>query len=227
LPEDWEVRPTYPRHTVPYFLAPLWDAEYARLNAQRSAKKAKANAPANKEEEAAAQVKRELRAKLKRSRGAKALLQDLEVEVRGFVEQWEGKQRQLEAEGVIEADSEDEEIVFVGRNGAMSDERRMEREHEGLERDKVVFESLVHDHGASFGYGEPGSCYGVDVSLTLWLSRFLVHAIAQYYDLATWSVTTRDAPPRRQAYVGVKTDPVTRRPSFPRSEMPRPLWTVV
>lgn len=208
LPEDWEVRPQHPRQTVPYFLAPLWDAEYARLHQQREARKAKANAPGSKEEEAAAQVKRELRAKLKRSRGAKALLQVLEEEVRGFVGQWEGKRRELEEEGVIEADSEDEEIVFVGRNGAMSDERRRERESEGLERDKVVFESLVHDHGASFG-------------------RFLVHAIAQYYDLATWSVTTRDAPPKRQAYVGVKTDPVTRRPSFTRQEMPRPLWTVV
>ncbi|KAK5163280.1 uncharacterized protein LTR77_010866 [Saxophila tyrrhenica] len=180
LPEDWEVRPMNQRQSVPYFLAPLWDAEYARLNQQRELRKAKVNAPTNKEEEAAAQVKRELRAKLKRSRGAKALLQDLEQEVRGFVEQWEEKQRQLEAEGVIEPDSEDEEIVFVGRNGAMSDEMRAKRESEGLERDKVVFESLVHDHGASFG-------------------RFLVHAIAQYYDLATWSVTTRDAPPKRQA----------------------------
>ncbi len=26
LPSDWEVRPTYPVHAVPYYLAPLWDA---------------------------------------------------------------------------------------------------------------------------------------------------------------------------------------------------------
>lgn len=228
LPEDWEVRPaTYPRQSVPYFLAPLWDAEYARVNQQREQRKAAAKSPATKEDAAAAKVKRELKEKLKRSRGARGLLQDLEEEVRTFVEQWEEKRRQLEQEGLVEPDSsEDEEIVFVGRNGAMSDDARRNRQLETLEKDKIVFESLLHDHGASFGYAFLLR-WAFDVSLTNFFSRFLVHAIAQYYDLATWSVTTRDAPPKRQAYVGVKTDPVTRRPSVTRLEMPRPLWTVV
>ena len=102
----------------------------------------------------------ELKQKLKRSKGAKCLLQDLEEEIRKFVVDWERKQRVLnggkggsnvegEIEG-LEMDSEDEEIVFVGRNGMMSDEQRKTVEEE-LEREKLVFDSLLDDHGASFG----------------------------------------------------------------------------
>ncbi|KAK4544092.1 hypothetical protein LTR36_004590 [Oleoguttula mirabilis] len=208
LPSDWEVHPTYPRHTVPYFLAPLWDAEYARSTQERKKRAEAAKAPATKEEAAVRKVTQELKAKLKKSRGAKGLLQDLEQEVRGFVAQWEEKQRQLESEGLIDASSdEDEEIVFVGRNGAMSDERRKERQEETLQKDKLIFQGLVDDHGAAFG-------------------RYLVHSIASYYGLQTWSVTT-GTPARREAYVGLPLDPKTRRPSLTRSEMPRPLWLVV
>ena len=151
LPEDWKVQPTYPRQAVPYFLAPLWDAEYARTSAERQKRQEKAKKPASKEEEAAQKVRQELRAKLKKSRGAKGLLQDLEQEVRMFVEKWEEKERQLEKDGVIEPDSEDEEIVFVGRNGIMSDEQRKNKDEEALKKDKLIFESLLDDHGASFG----------------------------------------------------------------------------
>lgn len=152
LPEDWKVQPTYPRQAVPYFLAPLWDAEYARTSAERRKREERSKKPLNKEEAAAEKVCQELRAKLKKSRGAKGLLQDLEQEVRSFVEMWEEKERQLEKDGVIEPDSEDEEIVFVGRNGAMSDERKQIKDEQALEKDKLVFESLLDDHGASFGY---------------------------------------------------------------------------
>ncbi|KAK0365097.1 hypothetical protein LTR91_004146 [Friedmanniomyces endolithicus] len=200
LPSDWEVQPTYTRRTVPYFLAPLWDTEFA---ARAAGERGRERGEVGRE---AAEV-RELRARLKKARGAKGLLQDLEEGVRGFIEQWEDKERELESEGVIEADSEDEEIVFVGRNGVMSDERRREREMETVEKDKLIFQSLVDDHGAAFG-------------------RYLVHSIAAYYGLQTWSVTKGD-PARREAYVGLKVDPKTRRPSWSRSEMPRPLWAVV
>lgn len=155
LPSDWQVAPTYPVQSVPYFLAPLWDAEYVRISQERRKRAAEAKKPAlNKEDAAAAKVAQELRAKMKRARGAKGLLQDLEEEVRGFVEKWEAKQKQLEHEGLIEPDSEDEEIVFIGRNGLMSDERRKGKDVESLKKDKLIFESLQDDHGASFGYGE-------------------------------------------------------------------------
>ncbi|KAK0260308.1 hypothetical protein B0A54_01947 [Friedmanniomyces endolithicus] len=206
LPSDWEVQPTYPRRKVPYFLAPLWDAEFAaRAAGERGRERGEVGV--SKGEAEVRQVTRELKARLKKSRGAKGLLQDLENEVRGFIEQWEAKEQELENEGVIEADSEDEEIVFVGRNGVTSDERRREREMETVEKDKLIFQSLVDDHGAAFG-------------------RYLVHSIAAYYGLQTWSVTKGD-PARREAYVGLKVDPKTRRPSWSRSEMPRPLWAVV
>jgi hypothetical protein len=152
LPSDWEVHPTHPVQSVPYFLAPLWDAEYARINESRKKRAEATKAPKTSDEAVAAKVTQDLRSKLKRSRGAKGLLQDLEEEVRGFVEQWEAKQRQLEKEGLIEPDSEDEEIVFVGRNGMMSDEQRRSKQDEVLEKDKLIFQSLVDDHGASFGY---------------------------------------------------------------------------
>ncbi|KAF2485201.1 R3H-associated N-terminal domain-containing protein [Neohortaea acidophila] len=207
-PEDWLVKPTYPVNHVPYCLAPLWDAQYARLSEKRKSKVEEAKKPGDEEVARAAKVEQELRATLKRARGAKGLLQDLEREVRGFVAQWDAKQRELEQEGLIDADSEDEEIVFVGRNGAMSDETRKNKQDEMLVKDKLIFQSLVDDHGAAFG-------------------RYLVHSIAQYYGLKTWSVTVPGDPARREAYVGLKTDPITRRPSLPMVQMPRPLWTVV
>jgi hypothetical protein len=225
LPSDWEVHPTYPRQSVPYFLAPLWDAEYARATQERKRKSDEAKAPASKEAAEVRKVTQELKAKLKKSRGAKGLLQDLEKEVRGFVEEWDQKQKQLEQEGLIDPDSsEDDEIVFVGRQGAMNDERRQEREEKTLRKDKLIFQSLVDDHGASFGY--------VNVNLTgnglsnLMNRRYLVHSIAAYYGLQTWSITTGN-PARREAYVGLPLDPKTRRPSLTRSELPRPLWAVV
>lgn len=161
LPSDWQPTPTHTVQKVPYFLAPLWDAEYSRKTQERQQRAAAAKAPASREEAVAAQVTSELRAKLKKSRGAKNLLQGLEEEVRMFVCQWEQKQRELESEGLIEPDSSDDEIVFVGRNGAMSDDQRKEKEARHLRKDKLVFQSLVDENGAAFG-------------------RYLVHSIAQY-----------------------------------------------
>lgn len=97
-------------------------------------------------------VPKELKQRLKRSRAAKGLLQDLEEQVRHFIQQWEEKRRSLEDEAVIEPDSEDEEIIFVGRTGQMHD-MRAARYSEDLQREKLVFDSLENDHGASFGYG--------------------------------------------------------------------------
>lgn len=60
-----------------------------------------------------------------------------------------------------------------------------------------------------------------------WSRRWLVHSIAGYYGLRTWSVTVGD-PARREAYVGihpVKTGLGSKRPV--RAELPRPLWALV
>lgn len=156
LPSDWEVRPTYPVQSVPYFLAPLWDAEYKARAQRKSAPQKKPvdrRAHGTKEDQAASRVPAVLREKLKRSsRNARFLLQDLESEVRAFMEQWEAREKEMQRDGLIlEPDSEDEEIVFVGLNGEMSDERRKQRDEKQLRRDKMVFESFADDRSAAFG----------------------------------------------------------------------------
>ena len=154
LPSDWAPSPTYPKHTVPYYLAPLWDADTA---ARSAAQKKRAGAGAGaRAEKGPGSVPKELREKLKRAKAAKGLLQDLEEEVRKFVRKWEERGRKLERDGLEDADSGEEEIVFVGRNGQMHDMPESPRsrrggEEEEVERDKLVFHSLEDDHGASFG----------------------------------------------------------------------------
>ena len=104
----------------------------------------------------------------------------------------------------IEADSEDEELVFVGRDGGMSDEQREQVERQ-LEREKKVFDSLVGEKGGSFG-------------------RWLVHELAQYYGLSSRSVTVGN-PERREAWVGMKMR--AGRDDVEEWELPRPLWGLV
>lgn len=158
-PSDWQIRPTHPVHNVPYYLAPLWDAGYAKQNAAR--KEREQRAKKNETDVAAAtqtagKVPKELRKKLKRSKAAKGMLQDLEKEVRSFVEKWEIKCKRMEEDGIIEPDSEEEdEIVFIGRNGEMHDMPSSPGSSDEileLEREKLVFDSLEGDLGAGFGY---------------------------------------------------------------------------
>lgn len=186
LPRDWEVHPTHRVKNVPYYLAPLWDAGLKRQSAERKtaaiAEKAATRTVAKKPTSPGV-VPKELREKLKRSRGAKGLLMDLESEVRKFVTEWEEKERKAEAEGIpADADSEDDEIVFVGRNGRMNDD--LAKDAEQRKRELKLFETPEGDVGGSFG-------------------RWLVHHIGVYYGLNTWSVTVGN-PARREAYIGVK-----------------------
>lgn len=134
----------------------------------------------------------------------------------------------------IESDTEEEaedeeEIVFVGRGGAVTSDspgRKKKEEEENLLSEKLVFEGLEEDKGASFG-------------------RWLTHCIGSYYGLRTWSVTTtgtvndpfmdgtaaEGTPKMRQAYVGV--DARVRGwmgqgwESGREFELPRPLWAMV
>jgi hypothetical protein len=224
LPVDWEVRPTYPVQTVPYYLAPLWDSGYAKQSAARKERAQQAKQSMAEGNGSIGKVPKELREKLKRSKAAKGLLQDMETEVRKFVESWDNMHKNLEADGVILPDSDDdEEVVFVGRNGQMHD-MPSPRGSEELEREKLVFDSYEEDQGASFGYvlllGDTE-----DYLLTCY-SRWLVHSIGQYYGLRTWSVS-RGNPVRREAYVGIEEFKTSRRREPARSSLPRPLWTMV
>ncbi|KAL8940564.1 MAG: hypothetical protein Q9216_002752 [Gyalolechia sp. 2 TL-2023] len=208
LPSDWEVHPTYPKRAVPYYLAPLWDAT-ATARSVAEANKRENQKNRSQTAEGTGKVPKELREKLKKTKAAKGLLQDLEEQVRSFVKQWEEKNPKPVPTPKADLDSEDEEIVFIGRNGQMHDvpqsphAARDDFDEDDIQRDKLVFDSLADDHGAGFG-------------------RWLVHSIATYYDLNTWSVT-KGHPARREAYVGLKTG----RPATPTGGLPHPLWGMV
>ncbi|KAE8308517.1 R3H-associated N-terminal domain-containing protein [Aspergillus transmontanensis] len=227
---DWAVEPTYTRHDpMPYYLAPLWDVHYKHIDHTSS----KQTAKGTKGEKH--RVPKDLRLKLKHARAARGMLQDIEEDIRRFIQRWGEKQLLLERDGLADApassdeDSEDE-VVFVGRNGQMHDsperkkklQQMREAMHANRERDgeKLVFESLVDDRSSGFG-------------------RWLVHSIASYYGLHTWSVTVGE-PARREAYVGfyppapgsragLITQPTCRQEAMiqPGDALPQPLWTQV
>ena len=209
--KDWEIRPTHPVHHVPYYLAPLWDAGLSRQNIERKAANTKAKSSTRtvaRKPTAAGIVPKELREKLKKARGAKGLLMDLESEVRRFVELWEDKERRAAAAGFpADPDSSDDEVVFVGRNGQMSDELPSPGGIDDVQRELMVFETLASDQSGAFG-------------------RWLVHHIGTYYGLRTWSVTRGEV---REAYIGLR-EPVLRtgrRTAGVCAPMPRPLWGIV
>jgi len=194
LPRDWEVHPTHPSKPVPYALAPLWDAGLARQSAARKTTALAPNASSKKtasHHTAQGVVPKELRDKLKHSRSAKGLLMDLEGQVRSFIAEWGDREQRAAVRGLpADPDSEDDEIVFVGRNGVMND-RISDDEDGGVDtasrtgkRELMLFETPEGDVGGAFG-------------------RWLVHQIGVYYGLRTWSVTV-GSPARRQAYIGVK-----------------------
>ncbi|KAJ5273559.1 Single-stranded nucleic acid binding R3H [Penicillium angulare] len=229
--KDWDIEPTYTRHNpMPYYLAPLWDVHYSRVADHDAARKNAAKAANTKY-----RVPKELRSRLKHTRAARGMLQDLEDDVRLFIRKWNEKRQYLASEGLQDApdfsasDDSEDEIVFVGRNGQMHDspERRRTLEklrqelsmHDERDGEKMVFESLVDDRAAAFG-------------------RWLVHSIASYYGLHTWSVTVGE-PARREAYVGfhppmpgsrvgLVTQPACHTELLnPGEELPRPLYAQV
>ncbi|PYH47232.1 uncharacterized protein BP01DRAFT_336818 [Aspergillus saccharolyticus JOP 1030-1] len=227
--KDWTIQPTYTRHNpLPYYLAPLWDSHFSQLD--HNSKRSGAGAVNEKH-----RVPKELRTKLKHARGARGMLQDLEEDIRQFIQRWSEKQLLLQREGLADApqssdeDDSEDEVVFVGRNGLMHDspqrKAKLQQMREAMsahnERDgeKMVFESSLDDRGAGFG-------------------RWLVHSIATYYGLHTWSVTVGE-PARREAYVGFRPPVSSSRPESnfgschrevmiqPGDELPQPLWAQV
>lgn len=136
---------------MPYYLAPLWDASVTARALDDKQKQKNAHKSTSVEEQSAKRVPKELRGKLKKARAAKGLLQDLEEQVRAFVKSWEEKMKNTEKD----YDSEDEEIVFVGRNGQMHDIPPSPTFQKGKgdepPKDQLLFQSLASDQGASFG----------------------------------------------------------------------------
>jgi hypothetical protein len=214
---------------VPYYLAPLWDAGIKARQAERKAKvRVSAASAANGQNGNGAKVPKELREKLKRARGAKALLVDLEQQVRHFVETWNegGEKKPEQQQPLSEPDTSDDEVVFVGRNGEMRDVEPSPRvSFDEVEAEKLVFDSLEDDHGASFGY-QFSACKLWEHLTDCITRRWLVHSIGQYYGLNTWSITVGD-PARREAYVGIKDSRLKSRRHRIAPSLPRPLYGLV
>ena len=138
---------------MPYYLAPLWDVEALERSIERKmrGKKQGGRARISPVEEAASNVPKEIRSRLKHARAAKGLLHDLEEDVRVFLHNWNKKDAKSREHPLHDVDSEEEEIVFIGRNGQMHDSLTRDKSFEGLQRDKLVFGGLADDRGASFG----------------------------------------------------------------------------
>lgn len=204
---DWEPRPLHSQKHVPYEFASLWDTPAFQKRHQRNVKS---------KQEVVDKVPRELKARLKRSHAAVDLLHVLEEEVRKFIL---GEQKETSREMEHERpespvhvniedveDESDEEIVFISKK--MRYQQRKQDMSSSVSSiadvrvtEKVLFESLLSDPSASFG-------------------RWLVHAIASYYDLKSWSVTTGN---QRLAYIGFKESATSKLPQG----VPKPLYLML
>ncbi|KAK6525663.1 hypothetical protein TWF281_010715 [Arthrobotrys megalospora] len=254
--EDFSPTPLHPRRIVRYEFATLWDpsnpAKYGYSTAHH-VPAAKSASGINDEK----RVPKNLKDRLKRSKGAMDLLKSLEEEVRryaatlwGCVDEYcHGSTEAVEEDeddqdcdkmdtsvdfgaakkSIVEEelkDSEDEEIVFIPRMKTIqldpSVQSSQQAKKAGIQREvyipvlgppleKSVFEAPTDDQGASFG-------------------RWLVHSIALYYGLRSWS-ETQGNPAKRIAFVGaqpnekkrLKAGRVLKHPKV----LPRPLWMML
>lgn len=212
-PRDWEPRPVYPIHHVPYHVAGFWERG---LSQQAEAKK---NTAARRRNAAAGgtgagRVPRELRDTVKRTPGVKGWLRALEEPVRDFL----AERHRAAGEAPVaddESDVSDDEVVFVGRKktspapprdaaAAASSWKSAHREVRGdgpaVDRG-MVFDSSPEDDDGSSAF-----------------KRWLMHSISDYYGLVSRSVTV-GSPGRRCVYVGVRDVDLKI-----RTALPRPLW---
>ncbi|KAK2017976.1 hypothetical protein LZ32DRAFT_599872 [Colletotrichum eremochloae] len=212
LPSDWEVRPTYPVQVVPYQVAQFWDTglrqriedKTTRLQAQRKRQQRKDGSATGL---GVGEVPRDLRDTAKRTPAVRGWVRVLEEPVRAFLAE---RTEASDAEG----DSEDDEIVFVGRRqgtaatnggGSSAGWKKARREVGSEQVDTgMVFDALgADDESASF-------------------KRWLTHSISDYYGLQSHSVTTGE-PARKVVYVTVR-DSGARAGPKKRTGLPRPLW---
>ncbi|KAK1985458.1 R3H-associated N-terminal domain-containing protein [Colletotrichum cereale] len=159
LPSDWEVHPTYPVQVVPYQVAQFWDTglrqriedKTSRLQAQRKKQQRKDGSATGL---GVGEVPRDLRDTAKRTPAVRGWVRVLEEPVRAFLAE---RSEASDAEG----DSEDDEIVFVGRRqgtaltgggGVGWKKARREVGSEPVDTG-MVFDALgADDESASFKY---------------------------------------------------------------------------
>ncbi|KAK2613718.1 hypothetical protein N8I77_000610 [Diaporthe amygdali] len=207
-PSDWEPRPVYPIHHVPYHVATFWERGLRQQAEDKSAaaRKKKAAAAAA----GAGRVPRELRDTVKRTPGVKGWLRALEEPVRQFLLD----RHQAAGEAPVredESDVSDDEVVFVGRKkagpppaaAAAAPRDAWKGAHREVRETPVdrgmVFDSAEDDESGAF-------------------KRWLTHSISDYYGLVSRSVTV-GSPGRRCVYIGVRDVDLKI-----RTALPRPLW---
>lgn len=164
-PGDWEVHPTHPVHRVPYQLAHFWDrgvrdrveTKTARLQAERKTQQLRMGSATGL---GAGQIPRDLREASKRSPAVKSWTRSLEEPVRRYLDDLRaavakanGAEPEVSSDS-DEIDSEDEEIVFVGRDGAMRELKEKSQRWKPARREvsrETVDSGMVFD---SFGDDE-------------------------------------------------------------------------
>ncbi|ATY63695.1 uv-damaged DNA-binding [Cordyceps militaris] len=213
-PSDWQVQPTHPIHNVPYQIAQFWD----RGVRDRVDDKTRRLQDARKKQQllsgsatglGVGEVPRDLRESAKRSPAVRGWVRALEEPVRQFVHaHMSGAESAEESE---ELDSDEEEIVFVGRSDALRALQEKKKKTTTLRAARsessgetgVVFDAFGDDESASY-------------------KRWLTHSISDYYGLASRSVLVGGSS-QKVVYVGLKQ---VRNMAAALPKMPRPLWEV-
>ncbi|KAK2070552.1 hypothetical protein P8C59_005037 [Phyllachora maydis] len=220
-PDDWLPRPTHPVTHVPYHVAQYWDRGVRERVEERKAADATyrkkpvpglhvpAGPAVTGPRAEVGKVPRVLHTKAKRTPAVKSWLRGLEEPVRQYlVESGAVAKRADGCHSSDERDSEDDEIVFVGRNGGMYEGGRAWKQARRQVANKpaeagMVLEASGDDESAAF-------------------KRWLTHSISDYYGLDSKSVTLTN-PTRRVVYLGMTS--LTSRLSLPIfSQLPPPLW---
>ncbi|KAK4226583.1 R3H-associated N-terminal domain-containing protein [Podospora fimiseda] len=239
-PSDYVVRPTYPvLPTVPYQLASYWDRglrDHVEERIAAFAAHRKAHIPGvgvNSAVPELGHIPQKLRATVKRTPAAKSWLRVLEEPLRQFVVE-RGLAREPETSAISdssdeETDPEDEEIVFVGRNGRMRDGKppseeaaaaapwkrasRQTNDSKKPAEKGMVLDTAEDDSGGAF-------------------KRWLTHTISNYYGLDSKSVMVGGNPGKRVIFVCAKpkllqkqsTTGHKHKPSVQQPILPPPLW---
>lgn len=163
-PCDWEVHATHPVHRVPYQIAQFWDRGVRQSIEDKTLKLQAARKKQQLQTGRATglgigEVPRDLRESAKRSPVVKTWVRTLEEPVRQYLNTHVVQAEEEEFDSAAEQmSSEDEEIVFVGRNGAMRELRerrtrwkmaRREVSQETVEAG-MVMDSFGDDETAAF-----------------------------------------------------------------------------
>ncbi|KAI1809717.1 hypothetical protein GGS20DRAFT_570745 [Poronia punctata] len=224
-PEDYLPRPTHPVHHVPYKVAAAWELRVRAEVESRTAAEVRRKQALTRtlgDEDVAGRVPRELCQRAKKTPAVRAWVRSLEEPVRRYLVEREGAREDADDAGLRtddssdSLDSEDEEIVFVGRDGSMRDGKRKnnvggqwkkahsEKSTTGAMQDEgMLFDSLGDEDGGAF-------------------RRWITHSISEYYGLQSRSVVVGN-PTRKVVYVGIK-QMKTGRPTSRTTHLPRPLW---